>query len=221
LITPPRAIYQFWQVSPFDVAIFFISVIVIVFSSIENGIYTSISITAAILLFRIIKAKGHFLGRVKVHSIIDDHIVGNDSPNFSTTQLYKVANHDIGISRNAFLPLDHGDGSNLQIELQTPHPCIFIYRLSEGFNYANANHYLDYLISTILKTTRITSPNEYLRPGVSYFIFFSLGSETQIAPFSNLLRIVHGTTLAHGKGKVSQQKTLVPRFKPSSSISAP
>jgi sodium-independent sulfate anion transporter 11 len=221
LITPPSSIYQFWQVSPFDVAIFFISVIVIVFSSIENGIYTSISITAAILLFRIIKAKGHFLGRVKVHSIIDDHIISNDSPNASTMQLYKGANNGIGISHNVFLPLDHNDGSNLEIELQMPYPGIFIYRFSKGFNYPNANHYLDHLISTILKNTRLTSPNEYPRPRVSYLALFSLTSKTYIALFSNFPRIVHGTTLAHAKGNLLQQKILVPRFKPSSSILAP
>jgi sodium-independent sulfate anion transporter 11 len=169
LITPPSTIYQFWRVSPFDVVVFFVGVIVIIFSTIENGIYTSISITAAILLFRIIKAKGHFLGRIKVHSIIDDQIIGNDSPNASTIKLYRGANNDTGIDRNVFLPLDHNDGSNPEIELQTPYPGIFIYKFSEGFNYPNANNYLNHLTEIILKATRLTSPNEYLRPGVRCF----------------------------------------------------
>jgi sodium-independent sulfate anion transporter 11 len=169
LITPPSTIYQFWRVSPFDVVIFFIGVIVIVFSTIENGIYTSICLTAGILLFRTVKARGHILGKVKVQSITDDQINGNDSPDASSVKLYRGASNDTGIARNAFLPLDHNDGSNPDIELKTPYPGIFIYRFSEGFNYPNANNYLDHLTEVIRKITRLTSPNEYPRPGVSCF----------------------------------------------------
>jgi hypothetical protein len=104
---PPSTIYQFWRVSPFDVVIFFVGIVVIIFSTIENGIYTSVSITAAMLLFRIVKAKGRFLGRVKVHSVIDDQIIGSDSPNASTIKVCRGANNDTVIGRNAFLPLDH------------------------------------------------------------------------------------------------------------------
>ncbi|KAJ5624633.1 sulfate permease [Penicillium lagena] len=165
LITPPNTVYQFWRVSPFEVVIFFIGVIVIVFSTIEDGIYTSICISAALLLFRVVKSKGHFLGRVKVHSIIDDQIIGDTSASAETTNLYKGANSDTGIGRNVFLPLDHNDGSNPEIELQTPYPGIFIYRFSEGFSFPNANRYLDDLTAHILMATRLTSPNQYPRPG--------------------------------------------------------
>src|SRR6202044_1666553 len=57
LITPPNTVYQFWRVSPLEVPIFFAGVLVTVFSSIENGIYTTICVSFAILIFRIIKAK--------------------------------------------------------------------------------------------------------------------------------------------------------------------
>ena len=127
------------------------------------------------LLFRTVKAKGHFLGRIKVHSIIDDQIIGNDSPNTSTIKLCRGANNNNGIDRDVFLPLDHNDGSNPDIELETPFPGIFIYRFSEGFNYPNANNYLDHLTEIVLKTTRLTGPNEYPRPGVSCFnLFFAI-----------------------------------------------
>ena len=160
LITPPNTLYQFWRVSPLEVVIFFAGVFVTIFSTIENGIYTTISLSAAVLLFRVVKANGRFLGKVKIHSVIGDHDghghydgVGSSDPDKSV--------------RNVFLPLSHHDGSNPEIEVEAPYPGIFIYRFSEGFNYPNANHYLDYMVSTIFKETRRTNPASYPRPGVS------------------------------------------------------
>jgi sodium-independent sulfate anion transporter 11 len=163
LITPPNTVYQFWRVSPLEVVIFFAGVIVTVFSSIENGIYTTIAISAAILLFRVLKAKGRFLGRIKVHSVLGDHIIGDDSRVEAFGTFGKPSG---GIpARNIFLPIDHGDGSNPDIEINNPYPGIFIYRFSEGFNYPNANHYLDHLTNTIFASTRRTNLNHYARLG--------------------------------------------------------
>lgn len=168
LITPPNTVYQFWRISPLEVPIFFAGVIVTVFSSIENGIYTTVSVSAALFLFRAFKARGRFLGRAKIHSVIGDHLLhppeedkeGNASPRRNPAESEDSV-------RNVFLPIDHHDGSNPQIELEDPYPGIFIYRFSEGFNYPNANHYLDQLVDTIFKKTRRTNPATYGRPGVS------------------------------------------------------
>lgn len=75
LITPPNVVYQFWRVSPLEVIIFFAGVFVTIFSSIESGIYTTICVSVAVLLFRVTKANGHFVGRVKIHSVIGDHLM--------------------------------------------------------------------------------------------------------------------------------------------------
>lgn len=168
LITSPNTVYQFWRVSPLEVPIFFAGVLVTVFSSIENGIYTTICVSFAILIFRIIKAKGRFLGKVKVHSVAGDAIIGDNSKvslpdhsNFAKSGgIYEDAP-----SRNVFLPIDHGDGSNPDVEVAVPYPGIFIYRFGEGFNYPNANHYLDQLTNHIFATTRRTNLDHYDRPG--------------------------------------------------------
>lgn len=152
LITPPDTIYRFWRVSPLEVLIFFIGVFITIFSSIENGIYCTVVISAAVFLFRVLKAKGRFLGEVKVHSVEVDYLIGDKKdPELRT--------------RNIFLPIDHDDGSNPDIEVKTPYPGVFIYRFSEGFNYPNANHYLDQLTHHIFKVTRRTNPFSYGRPG--------------------------------------------------------
>lgn len=171
LITPPNTVYQFWRVSPLEVIIFFAGVIVTIFTTIENGIYVTVSLSAAVLLFRVVKAKGRFLGRVKVHSVVGDHVSdpkrsGNEGPNYAAVQrsFAEDVDRDTGL-RDIFLPIDHKDGSNPNIDVVSPYPGIFIYRFSEGYNYPNANHYLDNMVDTIFAETRRTDPDTYRRPG--------------------------------------------------------
>ena len=170
LITPPDTVYKFWRVSPLEVIIFFAGVLVTIFSSIENGIYTTICISAAILLFRVVKAQGRFLGKVKVHSVIGDHLVEDKFPGYENIDSRGArkggspADEDAAV-RNIFLPINHDDGSNPSIVIESPYPGIFIYRFSEGFNYPNANHYTDYLVRQIFECTRRTNPASYPRLG--------------------------------------------------------
>jgi sodium-independent sulfate anion transporter 11 len=167
LITPPNTVYQFWRVSPLEVIIFFAGVIVTIFTTIEIGIYVTISVSFAVLVFRIIKAKGRFLGKVKVHSVAGTGEYRSapvtDHGTFTKSETSSIVEE--AYSRTIFLPFDHGDGSNPEVDVQTPYPGIFIYRFSEGFNYPNANHYLDHLTDTIFATTRRTNPDHYARPG--------------------------------------------------------
>jgi sodium-independent sulfate anion transporter 11 len=121
------------------------------------------------LLFRVVKARGWFLGRVKVQSM-----VGNADPFGNNESDRKAKGFALSkteaLSRDVFLPMDHRDGSNPQVEISFPYPGIFIYRFSEGFNYPNANHYLDHLTEIILKNTRRTNPQSLEKLGVSAFI---------------------------------------------------
>lgn len=171
LITPPNTVYQFWRVSPLEVIIFFAGVFVTVFSSIENGIYVTICLSVAVLLFRVVKAKGRFLGKVKIHSVIADHPSDTrkasiEGQNYGTIQKPEAGNLDPDMGmRNIFLPINHNDGSNPNVDIVCPYPGIFIYRFSEGYNYPNANHYLDYMVNTILEKTRRTNPDSYRRLG--------------------------------------------------------
>ncbi|KAI9369210.1 sulfate transporter family-domain-containing protein [Aspergillus egyptiacus] len=155
LITPPDVVYQFWRVSPLDAIIFFVGVIVTIFTSIEVGVYCTVAISAAVLLFRVAKARGEFLGRVTIHSVVGDHHL----------EEAKAALGDVDHKRSIFLPINHADGSNPEIEVEQPFPGIFIYRFSEGFNYPNANHYTDKLVDTIFQQTRRTNPFTYSKRG--------------------------------------------------------
>ncbi|KAI0013399.1 putative sulfate permease [Xylariaceae sp. FL0662B] len=166
LITPPNTLYKFWRVSPLEVPIFFIGVFVTVFSTIEDGIYATICISFAIFLFRILKSHGRFLGKVKVHSVLGDNVIGNDNRAVSGYGTFNVSDSTLSPpTRNVFLPIDHGDGSNPEIEVASPYPGIFIYRFSESFSYPSANYTLDYLTSHIFANTRRTKLDTYARPG--------------------------------------------------------
>ncbi|EAW08232.1 SLC26/SulP family anion transporter [Aspergillus clavatus NRRL 1] len=164
LITPPNVVYQFWRVSPLDAIIFFVGVIVTVFTSIEIGIYCTVCISVAVLLFRVAKARGQFLGRVTIHSVVGDHLVQGDGK-YGSGNGYTPADDQGRFHRSIFLPINHTDGSNPDVEVQQPYPGIFIYRFSEGFNYPNCNHYTDYLVRTIFQQTRRTNPFSYTNLG--------------------------------------------------------
>lgn len=168
LITPPNTVYQFWRISPIEVIIFFAGVFVTIFTTIEIGIYVTVTTSMAVFLFRVFKAQGRFLGRVKVHSVIGDHLVEGDDAKPGVVKIGAESGVDTDPnkgSRNIFLPIDHKDGSNPSIKAEHPYPGVFIYRFSEAFNYPNANHYLDFLTSTIFSETQRTNPNSFARPG--------------------------------------------------------
>jgi sodium-independent sulfate anion transporter 11 len=168
LITPPNTLYQFWRISPLEVLIFFVGMFVTIVASIEKGIYATISISVGVLLFRTVKAQGRFLGKVKVHSVIGNHLTGDEQrPNAEVSTRYLNGWEPDRSARNIFLPLSHNDGSNPQVVVPEPYPGIFIYRFSEGFNFPNANHYLDNMVETIFRQTRRTNPDSFGRLGVS------------------------------------------------------
>ena len=156
LVTPPSTTYQFWRVAPLDAIIFLSGVIVIIFSTIETGIYVTICVSLAVLLFRLAKARGQFLGYTQVYSIIgEDVLKGNPAQSFE----------DPTSSRRIYLTVNYQGGINPRIKIHQPAPGIFIYRISDGFNYPNANHYTDTLVSHILATTRRTNPQAWETPG--------------------------------------------------------
>lgn len=96
LIANYKVSWNFWNISPLDCGIFLIAVIITVFSSIENGVYFAICASAAVLLFRIAKPKGHFLGKVQVAEVINpvinysDDSSSRDSSNNSDIEIHQV-----------------------------------------------------------------------------------------------------------------------------------
>ncbi|KAJ2160618.1 hypothetical protein GGF46_002111 [Coemansia sp. RSA 552] len=150
LISSPSTIKMFWKVSPPEFFIFWIGVIVSVFSSIDNGIYTTVATSGALLLFRIAKARGKFVGVLKIY---ETPVLGPNNGDAPFTRS--------GDSRNVFVPLDRSDGVNPSIRPQLPDSGVFIYRLSEGYLYPNAVHFTDHMVAEIKARTRPGVLNPY------------------------------------------------------------
>ncbi|KAH0439693.1 sulfate permease ii [Colletotrichum camelliae] len=158
LITPPKVVYQFWEVSPLEVFIFFGGVILTIFTDIEKGIYLTMCASAALLLVRLAKAKGRFLGRVRVYRATKD-TAGKGVPFNDRGEAIDLP------SREAYVPLLKDDASNPIVDVETPFPGVFVYRFGEGFNYTNAAHYMDGLTEFVMTHSRRTILDRYEKLG--------------------------------------------------------
>ncbi|EFY86576.1 sulfate permease II [Metarhizium acridum CQMa 102] len=151
VVTPPKVIFHFWRVSPLEVPIFLAGVLVTVFSTIENGIYTTIAVSAAVLVWRLFLSRGRILGVARIRTAKADQGLKHAGDS-------AFAEESDESLRKGFLPLDHADGSNPRVVVQSPHPGVYIYRFAEGFNYPNATRYLNHLTEVIFAETRRTDP---------------------------------------------------------------
>ncbi|KAI7233594.1 sulfate permease [Hortaea werneckii] len=147
VLTPPQTLYYFWRTSPLDACIFIIGVFIIVFTSVEYGIYATVCLSAAVYLFRIFNARGEFLGPIRASAVSIDQSTFEQGD-----QLHKDSSE-----LTLYLPVGDVNGSNPDILVQHPAPGYYIYRFTEGFCYLNASRYLDRMTDLILKETRPTT----------------------------------------------------------------
>jgi len=116
LIASPSQVYSFWRVAPLEFIIWWAAVLVTVFSSIEDGLYTSIIASLVLLLIRVAHPRGVFLGKVTVRSNLSDGKA----------------------TREVFVPLSKNGITNPEIKVTPPSPGIIIYRFEESFLYPNS-----------------------------------------------------------------------------------
>lgn len=168
LITSPNHVFKTWLISPIDMFIYFIGVFVSIFSSLENGIYVTVALSVVVLLLRLARAQGRFVGRVRFQQYPPSLKRNNQPLNSSSASLVTsdpTLQPEVS-ERDAFLPLDRaGDPSNPLVDIEAPPPGIFIYRFSEGFNYLNQAQYIDTLVGRVMEETRRTTMTQYAHPG--------------------------------------------------------
>ncbi|KPV77501.1 uncharacterized protein RHOBADRAFT_24017 [Rhodotorula graminis WP1] len=133
LIAHPRQTYAYWLVSPLEAVIFFVAVVLTVFTSIEVGIYFSIAASAALLLVRMAMPRGKLLGRVRVR------------------QERPAGNVDV---REVWVPLTAPEVENPQVHVEPAPPGVIVFRMEESFLYINAAHYTDQLVAYAHQHTR-------------------------------------------------------------------
>lgn len=117
LVASPRQVYHYWRVSPLEFIIWFAAVLVTVFSTIEDGIYTAIATSFALMLVRIARPRGYFMGKVQLRT--------SQSPDAE--------------SREVFVPLNPKPSlMNAGVKVVPPAPGVIVYRFEESFIYPNA-----------------------------------------------------------------------------------
>jgi sodium-independent sulfate anion transporter 11 len=123
------------------------------------------AVTGGLLLYRIAKANGEFLGRIRVRTV------------------------DGTVTKDLWVPISHADGSNPAVPVESPAPGVFVFRLSYPYLYVrteipfficgakaltvgsvfviqpNAFHYTEQLVNHIFKVTKRTNPESFGRLG--------------------------------------------------------
>ncbi|POR35580.1 Sulfate permease 2 [Tolypocladium paradoxum] len=148
LLTPPKNLYKYWQLSPVELAIWVVGVALAIFVSLEASIYAGVTMSVALLLFRIARTRGTFLGLVQVKRVGGEKDYGPETRSKCT-------------SRDVFLPLDRKDASNPDIKVDSPYPGVFVYRLSEGYNYTNQAYHVDTLAKHVMHSTKRMSEEHF------------------------------------------------------------
>ncbi|PFH52364.1 hypothetical protein AMATHDRAFT_140261 [Amanita thiersii Skay4041] len=133
LVASPAQVYSFWRVSPIEFFIWLAAVLVTIFSSIENGIYTSICASLALLLIRVAHPRGAFLGKATIRG---DSQIGCKE------------------SREVFLPLEKARLENPHIHIIPPSPGVIVYRFEESYLYPNCSVANDQLVDYVRKQMR-------------------------------------------------------------------
>ena len=112
--------------------IWWAAVLVTVFASIEDGLYTSIIASLVLLLIRVAHPRGVFLGKVTVR----DNLSGGEA------------------AREVFVPLSRNGVTNPEINVTPPSPGIIIYRFEESYLYPNSSIVQTVLVEHVRKYMR-------------------------------------------------------------------
>nr|GAT61246.1 sulfate permease [Mycena chlorophos] len=114
LVATPPQIFTYWRVSPLECIIWWAAVLVTVFSTVEDGIYVSITTSIALLLLRVAFPRTAFLGKVTIR------------------------NGDSKETREVFLPLSNNGVNNAHVKVEPPSPGVLIYRFEESAVFPNS-----------------------------------------------------------------------------------
>ena len=133
LVASPPQVYAYWRAAPLEFIIWLAGVLVIIFTTVETGIYTVIIASLILLLLRIARPRGTFLGKVKVHA--------QSKPESDYREIY--------------VPLNPGTTvANPNLQILSPAPGVILYRFEESYLYPNSSIVNSALVDYAKETTR-------------------------------------------------------------------
>jgi sodium-independent sulfate anion transporter 11 len=160
LVTPPKNLHKYWLLSPLELFIWIVGVVLAIFKSLEMSIYVGIGLSLVLMMIRIARTKGQFMGRVKARRAEQKGCVPEDLAYDAEVETKRMRNRS-STERDVYLPLDRKDASNPLIQIETPYPGVFIYRFNESFNYLNQARHIALLMEHILKHTKRRTEEYY------------------------------------------------------------
>ncbi|KAG8424983.1 hypothetical protein J3458_001729 [Metarhizium acridum] len=188
LLTPPRILFKYWQLSPVEFLIWVVGVALAIFVSLEASIYAGTALSIILVLVRLARTRGTFLGVIKVKRISVGKVNGSGGGRSACNKTYHAA-------PDAFIPLDRSGPINRDIKLESPYPGVFIYQLHEGFNYTNQAYHIDILAKYIEQNTQRLSDEGYEKE--SDRLWNDAGGRTH-QPNSHLLPYLRAIVLDFG-----------------------
>lgn len=172
LLASYKTTWNFWKMNPLDCFAFIVTVLITVFSSIENGIYFAMCWSCAMLLLKHAFPAGQFLGRVEVAEVINPTVVDDVEAISINDQIEGSA------GKSKSLKADKGAISaspasnykfhskwvaeqyaysrelNPDVKILPPPPGVVVYRMSDSFTYINCSRHYDTIFDHIKKHTR-------------------------------------------------------------------
>ena len=157
LLTPPKNLHKYWQLSPIELLIWIVGVVLAIFDSLETSIYAGMALSIAVLLVRLARTRGRFVGIAKTRRATTDAKFHENSDSSSSTFVSGSAEGP----REVFVPLDRKDATNPRVKVETPYPGVFVYRFSENYNYTNQAYHVDTLLNYIMDNSRRMSEEHF------------------------------------------------------------
>ena len=131
LVASPAQVFSYWRISPLEFVIWFVAVIITVFATIEDGIYFSVAASLVLLLVRVARPRGNFLGKLTIQNYADTD------------------------AREVFVPLKpNGHLLNPHLNVYPPAPGVIVYRYEESFLYPNCSLMNDTIVDFVKANTR-------------------------------------------------------------------
>lgn len=176
LLASYKTTWNFWKMNPLDFIAFIVTVLITVFSSIENGIYFAMCWSCAILLLKHAFPTGQFLGRVEVAEVINPTVSEDvevmstndesDASPYVQSGTSKKLSADKSLSVGSSSPTyrfhtkwvaeNHAYNRELNpdVTILPPPPGVIVYRMSDSFTYINCARHYDIIFERIKKETR-------------------------------------------------------------------
>ena len=169
LLAEPSALIRYARLSPLELLIWITGVVLAFFKGLEVSMYVTIALSAVLLLVRMSRTRGRFMGSVKVHDIraSGGSGCGNCRGYDSTEEDLRMVDCCLASGpRQVYVPLDRRDGSNPSVEVDEVYPGVIVYHFPEGLNYTNCAHHIEDLEAYVIRNTSRTTEEKHEHPSV-------------------------------------------------------